>query len=207
MKLRSLTQILVASALAFANVSINNQPSQAQGSTFVCGVSQGQPATIAQTPRGNIPVIVWVSQYFSRSGFNPQARCQDVSSRFQSFYSQGALNFITAGIVNGQPVVCATGAAGGPCNNTNVLFTLKPGESAARVIQGLHQIRGGAAGPLYESTRQRSSSNSDSINVSDFLNNAPVDTGASASSPQPNHSAPAMSQPSSPPAGSSGNVW
>lgn len=205
MKLRSLTQILAAATLALVSGIITSQRSQAQSTTFFCGVSQGQPATIAQTPRGNIPVIVWVSKHFSRSGFNPQTRCEDVSSRFQSFYSQGALNFITAGIVNGQPVVCATGAAGGPCNNTNVLFTLKPGESAARVIQGLHQIRGGASRPLYESTRRTSSSNSDSISVSDLLNNAPVDAEASASSPAPDNSAPAMSQPASAPAG--GNAW
>ncbi|MCL1471945.1 COP23 domain-containing protein [Argonema antarcticum] len=205
MKRQLLTQILAAGSIALASGSITSQPSQAQSTTFFCGASQGKPATIAQTPRGNIPVIVWVSQYFTRSGFNPQARCEDVSSRFQSFYSQGALNFITAGIVNGQPVVCATGAAGGPCNNTNVLFTLKPGENAARVIQGLHQIRGGASRPLYEGTRRRSSSSSDSINVNDFLNNAPVEAEASASSPEPNNAAPAMSQPSSAPAG--GNAW
>ncbi|HAZ44118.1 MAG TPA: hypothetical protein DDW76_03465 [Cyanobacteria bacterium UBA11369] len=184
---------------ALGSFTIGAQSSQAQSTTFVCGVSQGKPATIAQTPRGNVPVIVWVSEHFSRAGFDPQTRCEDVSGRFQSFYNQGALNFITAGIVNGQQVVCATGAAGGACNNSNVLFTLKPRESAARVIQRLHQVRSGASGPLFESTRRSSS-----INVNDFLNNAPVDGSASAGSPQPS-AAPAVSQPTSQPSG--GSAW
>lgn len=205
MRLRSLIQILAAATLAVGSAAITNQPSQAQSSTFFCGMSQGKPATIAQTPRGNIPVIVWVSEHFTRGGFDPQTRCQDVSGRFQSFYSQGALNFITAGIVNNQPVICATGAAGGPCNNTNVLFTLKPRENAARVIQGLHRIRSGAAGPLFESTRRSGGSSSNSINVNDFLNNAPVEAGASMDSPQPNSPAPSMTQPVSTPTG--GNAW
>jgi hypothetical protein len=206
MKLSILTKVLTAGVLSLDTFGAFNQPSQAQSTTFVCGVSQGKPATLALTPRGSIPVIVWVSEYFSRAGFDPQTRCEDVSNRFQNFYSQGALNFITAGIVNGQQVVCATGASGGACNNSNVLFTLKPRESAARVIQRLNEVRGGASGPLYESTRGRSNSNS--VNMNDFLNSAPVDAEASTNRTQPSNPvnpAPEIRQPSSQPAG--GNVW
>lgn len=178
-----IVSLLTAGAITISSNSIFCQYSQAQTSTFICGVSQGKPATIAQTPRGNIPVIVWVSEYFSGAGFDPQTRCREVSARFQNFYNQGALNFITAGRVNGQQVVCATGAADSPCNNSNVLFTLKPGAIATNVIQRLREVRAGAAGAMYESTRQRNTSNSTSINMTDFLNYAPVDADTSSNNP------------------------
>ncbi len=52
---------------------------------FTCGkTSDGFPATVAQTSRGNVPVIRWVSNYFRQSGYNPQTLCQMVSRRLQT---------------------------------------------------------------------------------------------------------------------------
>jgi hypothetical protein len=96
-----------------------------------------------------MPVIRWVSHAFLPSGFDPLTRCRDVSARFQTYYDNGKLDYITTGIVNGQPVVCVTDSTGGPCQG--ILFTLKRGQSASRVIQQLFDIRAGASGPLYES--------------------------------------------------------
>jgi len=80
---------------------------------------------------------------------DPGTRCQEVSNRFDLFYRQGRLNYVTTGIVNRLPVVCVAGEMGGPC--TGVLFTLKPNEDASRVIQQLFDVRAGASGSLYES--------------------------------------------------------
>ncbi|MDX2229865.1 MAG: COP23 domain-containing protein [Leptolyngbyaceae cyanobacterium bins.349] len=126
------------------------QPQPIAKDYFFCGRgSNGLPTTFVNTPSGNIPLVRWVSHFFEHSGYSPEVRCQDVSQRFNRFYNQGILNFVTTGIVNNQPVVCVAGRMGGPC--TGVLFTLKPGQSATRTIQQLFDVRAGAAGPLFES--------------------------------------------------------
>ncbi len=117
---------------------------------FFCGrSSHGTPTTYVNTPTGNIPLIRWVSHYFEHSGYTPEVRCRDVSQRFNRFYNQGILNYVTTGFVNNQPVVCVATDRGGPC--TGVLFTLKSGQSASRTIQQLFDVRAGASGPLFES--------------------------------------------------------
>jgi hypothetical protein len=117
---------------------------------FFCGQSsQGSPTTFVNTPTGNIPLIRWVSQYFNHSGYKPTVRCQEVSQRFNRFYNQGILNFVTTGVVNNQPVVCVASQMGGPCQG--VLFTLKSGQNVPRTIQQLFDVRVGVSGPLFES--------------------------------------------------------
>lgn len=116
---------------------------------FFCGDNNGVPTTFVETHKGNFPVISWVSTHFSGHGYEPLTRCRQVSSKFQQFFNNGSLNYITPGTVNRQPVICVSNSKGGAC--TGVLFTLKPGENANRVIQNLFDIRSGAAGPLEES--------------------------------------------------------
>ena len=117
---------------------------------FFCGRDpHGRPTTYVNTPTGNLPLVRWVSHYFNESGYTPEVRCREVSQRFNQFYNQGVLNFITTGFINNLPVVCVAGRMGGPC--TNVLFTLKSGQNATRTIQQLFDVRAGAAGPLFES--------------------------------------------------------
>ena len=118
---------------------------------FYCDRGQnGIPTTFVKTPQGTYPVIRWVSNYFLSAGYSPMTRCRQVSDKFQLFYDDGRLDYITTGIVNRQPVVCVSSQNGGPCQG--VLFTLKPKQSASQTIQKLFDIRVGAAtGPLYES--------------------------------------------------------
>lgn len=117
---------------------------------FFCGKDpHNRPTTYVNTPTGNVPLVRWVSHYFEPSGYTPGVRCQDVSQRFNQFYRQGILNFITTGFINNQPVVCVASRMGGPCTAT--LFTLKSGQNATRTIQQLFDVRAGASGPLLES--------------------------------------------------------
>lgn len=96
MKLQSLTPVLTVTARAFGIASLTalgvtatfNQPSHAQSTSFYCGTTSGNvPTTLARTPSGEREVIRWVSRYFSGSGYNPQTRCEEVSSRFQTNYT------------------------------------------------------------------------------------------------------------------------
>jgi hypothetical protein len=164
MKLKSVTKLLLGAAIAFSAATVISQPSNAcpegqsscapdghidERNIFFCDRSHGVPTTAVRTPGGVMPVIRWVSHFFLPSGYDPYARCQDVSARFQTYYNNGMLDYITTGIVNRQPVVCVTDTTGGPCQG--ILFTLKPGQNASRIIEQLFDIRAGASGPLYES--------------------------------------------------------
>jgi hypothetical protein len=165
MKLKSVAKCLLGAAIALSGTTLFSQPSNAcpigepcipeqhafdDRNIFFCDQRHGSPTTAVRTPGGVMPVIRWVSHYFLPSGYNPQTRCQDVSARFQTYYNNGMLNYITTGIVNRQPVVCVTDSTGGPCQG--VLFTLKPHQNASKVIEKLFDIRAGASGPLYESS-------------------------------------------------------
>jgi hypothetical protein len=183
MKLRSLTPVFtvtaralgIASLTALGMTAIFDRPSFAQSTTFFCGMSGNVPTTLARMANGETrEVIRWVSYHFSDSGYDPQTRCEQVSSRFQTNYDRGYLDFITAGYLNGLPAICA-GNGSSPCSSDRLLFTLKPEQDAAREIQQLFNIKTGSAGPLYESTRDSSSSSGSSvIDMKQFLESAPI---------------------------------
>ncbi|MEA5576249.1 COP23 domain-containing protein [Anabaena sp. UHCC 0451] len=102
------------------------------------------------------PVMRWRTNEFAGSGYNSVRRCVEVSSRFNYFYSTGQLNYITAGVVRGMPVVCAT-SAGGSCDSSNVLFTLNSRNSrnVAGILQTLFDNRAGAAGAVINESSER----------------------------------------------------
>ena len=116
---------------------------------FSCGQIDGTPATMAKTSKGNnVPVIRWVSSYFSGTGWTAQARCKDVSARFQRYYDDGSLRFLTTGQKNGLPVICTSPVKDGGCKN--LLFTLKSGTDPSIALQNLLNVRNRARGPLDE---------------------------------------------------------
>ncbi len=175
MKLKSTVPLLILSLLAVgATAQIKGSPTQ----LFVCGASRdGTPTTLAQVPRGNIPIIRWVSEYFTPSGYDPKTRCDQVSSRLQSYQQQGIANYITTGIQDGLDVICVSSVLGGPC--TGLLFTLKPGESASRVIQDLFDVGQYGLNPLL----QGSDSDQIYIDLRQLLERSPTEP-SSASFPE-----------------------
>jgi len=152
MKPNFFTSLLTVSALTLATTLIGGKPADAQvqpGTKFVCGNWEGVPTTIANTPTGTIPVIRWVSDYFEDSGYTPQKRCEIVSEKFQKYYVNGTLNFLTTGLENGYDIVCVAQNDRGPC--IGQLFTLKPGSNPSQTLQDLMAVRIQAGGPLNES--------------------------------------------------------
>ncbi|MBZ8179914.1 MAG: COP23 domain-containing protein [Oscillatoria sp. PMC 1051.18] len=169
MKLRSAIAFLTLTALELSVTGCQTEPTR--NIAFFCGASSdGVPTTLASTSQGKTAVIRWVSEYFSSSGYHPQKRCNQVSQRFQKYYQLGILNYITTGIIERQEVICVSSAYGGPCDG--VLFTLQPGESASRVIQGLFDIGKFGLNPL----KQSSGESQIYIDFHKFLETAPKET-------------------------------
>jgi Circadian oscillating protein COP23 len=140
---RSKFLILLATAAMIGESALLSAPSQAvtAATSFVCGKSNGIPTTVARTKKGDVPIVVWSSEGFSKSGFTPQVRCQQVSARFQSLYRSGQLKYITAGTLNKVPVICATREQTGTCTQQNLLYTLKAGADPQLVIKKLMDVR------------------------------------------------------------------
>lgn len=147
MKIRHLFSLLTASGLTAATNLVPQSPAQAEQVNFVCRTSNGNPATVAQhSQHGKVPVIRWVSDYFSGSGYTPQKRCEIVSKKFREYHNQGLLNYLTTGIVNKQPVICVAESKNSGC--AGVLFTLKPGSNKTATLKRLMDVRAQAGGPL-----------------------------------------------------------
>ena len=138
------------------------------------------PATIAWVPQRqkNISVIYWQSDDFSQGGWTPQARCEEVSPKFQTFYKDGRLNYLTHGKIGVYSVVCAVVEDDETCNGDNQLFTVNPNADAESVLLKLKNVTENASnsgGRLYLS----SGSSEDSkekvyVHMKNFLLNAPA---------------------------------
>ncbi|MBD2199162.1 MULTISPECIES: COP23 domain-containing protein [Calothrix] len=155
-----------------------HQPSLAQSTTFFCDRnSQGVLTTYAQTKSRNVPVIRWKSWDFAAAGYTPEQRCEEVSRRFQTYKNNGMLNYITTGIMNRQSVVCVSSAKGGGCQG--LLFTLKPGANASRVLQQLFDISEGKSNTVvYESfgSSRNTPTDTNYIDVNQLLNITPEES-------------------------------
>jgi hypothetical protein len=133
----------LATAVMVGESALLSPPSQAvtAATSFICGKFEGTPATVARTKKGDVPIVIWSSEGFSKSGFTPEVRCRQVSARFQTLYRSGQLKYITAGSINRVPVICATREQTGTCTQQNLLYTLKPGADPQLVIKKLMLVR------------------------------------------------------------------
>jgi Circadian oscillating protein COP23 len=157
-----LTVLLASTAGAFTFSSVLAEPVSPK---FYCGKSKNVPTTMARTSRGSVPVIRWTSN--TMENYPPEVRCKMVSLRFQEYYSDGTLNFLTTAVLNRQPVICAVQSKGGPCG---VLFTLKPGSDPDLTLKQLLSIRDRSTNLILNESIA-----STFIDMNDFLNTAPVE--------------------------------
>jgi Circadian oscillating protein COP23 len=105
---------------------------------YSCGTYKGTiPALIAKTAYDEYVPIQFISEYFSKKGFTPIERCRIIAEKFQRNMLLGTLYNYVPGTFNNQSVICASKVdrrSSYPCEDNNVLFTLKPGQKADDVI-------------------------------------------------------------------------
>jgi Circadian oscillating protein COP23 len=168
----------LSAALLSAAATLVSLPSHAQqaDAKFYCGNYQNAPTTMARTARGSVPVIHWKSSAFGEN-FPPQVRCETVSRRFQEYYGNGTLNFLTTGVINQQPIICAVQFKGGPCG---LLFTLRKGSDPDSTLRHLLNVRDRTT-----NTVLNESVASTFIDMNEFLNTAPAAKKSTLSEPMP----------------------
>lgn len=120
-----------------SNISISRASSQSQPNVrpggFMCDTSTGEPVTVYQNPQGfREPWIRWNSNFFSRSGYDPLTRCQQVTQRLENYNRNKQLNYVTVGIVNNQRAICTTSRVNGPCEG--LIYTLRRDQDPAPAL-------------------------------------------------------------------------
>lgn len=153
MKTAAFSLLAPAGFTFVASLVIGYAPAaEAKAQKFVCDNAGGVPVTMAIMPNGErIPFIRWKSNVFDAAGWTPVRRCQEVSSRFDTYNLQGRLNFITTGRLNKLPVICAARSIEENWRCDGLLYTLKPGQDAADTLRKLLEVRIKVKGPLVES--------------------------------------------------------
>lgn len=163
--------LTAASCVAVSSITSVHAQSSVAARSFVCSTAAGAPATNVVTQGGQqVPLIRWTSNVFNDAGWTPQRRCQEVSGRFDSYFRQGRLDYITTGRMNGLPVICTARSNGGACDG--LLFTLKPGQNATQTLQDLFSIRTKARGPLNETNSRVY------VSLDELVTNAQANTSA-----------------------------
>ncbi len=134
-----------------------DKPSSEGKVAFYCDRHEGKPAMIAKHPeRGEVTLIVFVSKYFSASGWNPQRRCEQVSYKFQSNIERGHLRKVIASWSNDLMVFCASEDESveyvSRCEDDRVLMTLREQDRPEVLLEELRGLKQGKKlSPLYHS--------------------------------------------------------
>jgi hypothetical protein len=152
----------IATTLILSMIPSVSQANSSERVSFSCqnifdrASQENLPTTVAWIPeqKKHRQIIIWKSNYFR--GWDTRRRCKIVSPKFQRFYEQGTLNYLTNGRVEGNPVICAVATEGDKCNQDNQLFQLKDKRSSETVIVDLFRILiGDARGPIYQSSGRK----------------------------------------------------
>jgi Circadian oscillating protein COP23 len=120
----------IPTTLAFTLVSTItfSSPSYAQEVRFVCGTINDEPAIIAQTAQGNIPVVRWVSDSLQFLGVNPRSHCEQMADQLQK-------NCLQPTNVGQQRGVCAIGQ--GSSFSTGTLLNADLGGNGSQKLSPL----------------------------------------------------------------------
>ena len=121
---------------------------------FSCEMNAGEPTTVVAHPvQGNVPIIRWTSDFGTEAGYDPQKRCTEVTTRFQTYHDQGKLRYLTTGRMNRQKVICVTDSPEGSCQG--LLYTVKPEDDPNERLRRLIQRRQSADAPVLSETGSR----------------------------------------------------
>jgi hypothetical protein len=122
-------------ATSYSTTTVKQESNpQRMPAQFICGSAEGYPATIARTSRGDFPMIVWRSEYFSGAGWTPERRCQAVSARLQTYQSRGQLTYLAAGYMNNTPVICTVSSKEAQ-SCEELVFTLEYREDSGETLE------------------------------------------------------------------------
>ena len=182
MNIQSTFKLLVA-VISLSSFGVFGRSTNAQTAyktdrvNFYCGEytdkSTGQtiPATMAYVPqrKASVSIIAWKSNHIP--AWDAQTRCDTVSPKFQIFYEDSRLDYLTTGVNNGYDIICAVLETGQPCKPEDQLFQVKADDNPSAVLRGLTGIiEGTALGNII----YQNSSDKVYVSMDEFLEAAPT---------------------------------
>ena len=154
---------------------------------FFCGKSYDQQSdrylftTFARTTTGQkAKVIVWETEFFTGSGYNPKTRCEEVSPRFDKAYKNGSINVMTNGRMNNQPVICTAQSPDGTAKTATgrcqtLLITMRSNKESLANLKYLEDLFSGRqSGPMRHNSGNGQRQIFIEIDIDNFLENATV---------------------------------
>ena len=143
MKFDLLTKVITNVAVITSTIITFNSV-EASSDKYTCQEVNGTYGIYSQTPRGKINFLNF--SHDLAKDWSTTKRCEEVAIRFQRYYDNGILRFISAGSVNNLPVLCAVMETGELCNPDNILVTLPPEVEPTTAARQLMDTRGLARG-------------------------------------------------------------
>ena len=114
----------ILNSISPKTTATSTQPFIPNQEGFFCDTSTGMPITVFQNARGTRePWILWTSDFFAVSGYDPLTRCQQVTQRLERYRRNKQLNYVTVGLVNQERAICTTSRPNGPCEG--LIYTLR----------------------------------------------------------------------------------
>ncbi len=167
-----LSSTVFLSGFLFTASAVVANPSQTTKTStkYRCINHDGYPKTIAYTSRGAVELIVWKNQYFSASGYTPERRCREVTSRFQHHSDAKNLRYISTGILNRYKIICVSDQSGN-CKRNGLLITLQHNHNSEAVMRALFNISARRSGGGINLSASK-----ETIDLDKFLAASPVIT-------------------------------
>lgn len=123
-----------------ANPSLTQSKQSSKTSEkYRCMYINDYPTTVAYTNRGPIKLIAWKNKYFSGSGYTPERRCQEVTTRFQYHSDAKNLRYISTGIMNRYNIICVSDEFGN-CKPNGLLITIQHNQDAEKIMRDLFSV-------------------------------------------------------------------
>ena len=150
-----------------------NKQSSKPSVEYRCIDRNGTPATVAYTVRGPIELIVWKNEYFSGSGYTPENRCREVTSRFQKHSDAKNLRYISTGIFNKHNVICISEDSG-QCKSDGLLITLQYDDNPEAVMRDLFNLAARKSGGGITRVGSRNRPLKETIDIDKYLTEKPI---------------------------------
>ena len=103
--------------------------------SFTCNTVNKIPTTTVKIGNRDIPIIIWKSENLTNSGLTAEKDCEVVSSRFENLRQKNTLNYITSGVINDLPAICAVKTENEPCTSEGLLFTLGENSDPQKILK------------------------------------------------------------------------
>lgn len=132
----------ISGAVDFAGIPINEyQKYENMNIKFYCGINGGLVTLFLsqRNLRRTIPFISWKDKIYL--GISSDKYCKKTAERWTTHLNKSNSIYVTDGIYNGKPIICAVNFEGRGCTKEGLLLELKPGTNSNDIMTQILDIQ------------------------------------------------------------------